>query len=151
MGQDPQHRNHHPHGHCHHIRHGELHVVNSRPTPSSPRVELESSPLPRHRSTFSASSEDLARPVREGEQYNRQRSHIGSTLYSRPLWDGWGGFHLLTLNLLTLKKSPFPLYIILRPRVAQECAPLTRHRWTFSPSSIDLVRPLWEGTGRGPN
>jgi hypothetical protein len=38
------------------------------PTPSSPRVELESSPLPRHRSTFSASSEDLARPVREGER-----------------------------------------------------------------------------------
>ena len=38
----------------------------SGPTPSSPRVELESSPLPRHRSTFSASSEDLARPVWRG-------------------------------------------------------------------------------------
>ena len=29
MGQDPQHRNHHPHGNRHHIRHGELHVRNS--------------------------------------------------------------------------------------------------------------------------
>ena len=38
----------------------------SGPTPSSPRVALGSAPLPRHRSTFSASSEDLARPRWEG-------------------------------------------------------------------------------------
>ena len=46
-----------------------IHVSAKRvkdPSPASPRVELESSPLPRHRSTFSASSEDLARPLWEG-------------------------------------------------------------------------------------
>ena len=36
------------------------------PSPTSPRVELESSPLPRHRSTLGASSEDLARPSMGG-------------------------------------------------------------------------------------
>ena len=41
--------------------------------------------------------------------------------------------------------------IILRPRVAQECAPLTRHRWKFSPSSIDLVRPAGRVRGGSSN
>ena len=36
------------------------------PSPASPRVALGSAPLPRHRSTFGASSEDLARPQGEG-------------------------------------------------------------------------------------
>ena len=36
------------------------------PSPTSPRVAMEIAPLPRHRSTFSASSEDLARPRWEG-------------------------------------------------------------------------------------
>ena len=36
------------------------------PSPTGPRVVLGSAPLPRHRSTFSASSEDLARPLWDG-------------------------------------------------------------------------------------
>ena len=46
---------------------------------------------------------------------------------------------------------PHRQYIILRPRVAQECAPLTRHRWTFSPSSKDLVRPAGRVRGGSSN
>ena len=55
-----------------------IHVSARRLThPASPRVELESSPLPRHRWTFSPSSNDLARPVREGERTPPQPSHKG--------------------------------------------------------------------------
>ena len=48
---------------------GWIHVSARRvkdPSPASPRVALGSAPLPRHRSTFSASSEDLARPSMGG-------------------------------------------------------------------------------------
>ena len=59
--------------------------VETDPSPTCPRVALGSAPLPRHRSTFSASSEDLARPQVEGV-VTTTCPHISRTLYSPPLW-----------------------------------------------------------------
>ena len=61
------------------------------PSPACPRVALGSAPLPRHISTFSASSEDLARPCMEGSSYNRLVPHQQNIILPLPHREGWGG------------------------------------------------------------
>ena len=84
----------------------------SGPSPlPCPRVELESSPLTRHRSTFSASSKDLARH-KGGEWLQPTCAHISRTLYSLPLWEGWGGVR----RVLTVSVDCLPMLRKMAPR-----------------------------------
>ena len=57
---------------------------------SCPRVAMGIAPLTRHRSTFSASSKGLA----------------------RPLWEGWGGVHHLYAFTFTFSSYPLPLRVL---------------------------------------